>query len=486
MFHKIIIYGAGKRCQKLCEKISSSVFEVAAIIDSNPERWGKEVEGYPIAPPEKVKDFQEAFLCISIADSDEDRKIKKQIIQKYNFQQEMILSYYECILLLYKADDTIKEYIIKQAGKLKKENRILFECQNGLGLGGVEAWTKDICIGLIKAGENNVSIISDDGVYDIPPILKEHIIYTNINHIERFTKDSILKMITLLVKELPCKVVVSFPHDLLVAAYLIKCCYPDLIEVVSVFHVGDENFYQEFWDFRECSDMYVCVSQDIRNEMIARGLPSEKVYSMTCPFACEKQIERSYTLEESLPIRIGYAGRMDGMEHSQKRMDLILKLIGQLVEDGVCFKIELAGDGPAQPEMERFIRQHHWEDRTSFLGKLERSKLSAFWRRQDVCVNLADFEGRSISVIEAMGNGAIPVVTSTSGISDDVINDVNGYIVPLGDYRAAANRIGYLSKHRERLCEMGRRAHDAVYPKSLMEPHLSFWKEILGLTISEK
>ena len=56
---------------------------------------------------------------------------------------------------------------------------------------------------------------------------------------------------------------------------------------------------------------------------------------------------------------------------------------------------------------------------------------------------------------------------------------MNGFIVPLGDYRMMGDKIVYLAKHRERLSEMGRLAHDAVYPKSLMESHLEFWERIL-------
>ena len=78
-----------------------------------------------------------------------------------------------------------------------------------------------------------------------------------------------------------------------------------------------------------------------------------------------------------------------------------------------------------------------------------------------------------------MGNGAVPVVTATSGVSDDIIDAVNGYIVPLQDYEAAANRIEYLEKHRKQLRKLGKLAHDEVYPKSLMEPHTDFWEKLL-------
>ena len=200
---------------------------------------------------------------------------------------------------------------------------------------------------------------------------------------------------------------------------------------------------------------------------------------MTCPFPCEQKLVRTYTEDSSKPIRIGYAGRMDGMEHSQKRMDLWLNLIEILDNKKINFQLELAGDGPVRHEMEEHVGQKGLKDKVWFRGRIERSEMQTFWKRQDVCVNLADFEGRSISILEAMGNGAVPVVTATSGVREDIIDGVNGYIVPIGDCNAAAERIGYLAEHRECLSVMGEKAHDVVYPKSLMEPHLKFWEELL-------
>ena len=169
------------------------------------------------------------------------------------------------------------------------------------------------------------------------------------------------------------------------------------------------------------------------------------------------------------------------MEFSQKRMDLVLNLVEILEKDKVDFSFELAGDGAARQKMEEFVSCNNLGSKVKFLGRLEREEVFDFWKKQDICVNLADYEGRSLSIIEAMGNGAVPVVTEVSGVREDIVNSVNGYIVPLEDYQTMADRIKYLTSHRERLSEMGRLAHDTVYPKSLMKSHLEFWEKIFHL-----
>lgn len=162
-----------------------------------------------------------------------------------------------------------------------------------------------------------------------------------------------------------------------------------------------------------------------------------------------------------------------------KRTDLLLRLAEVLLEKNENFILEIAGAGEYETNVRTFIDEERMGGYVRVIGRLSREEIPSFWERQDICVNISDTEGRSISIIEAMGGGAVPVVTATSGVREDIEDGVNGYIVPLGDYRAMADRIEYLSAHRDRLPQMGGLAHERIYPKSLMGPHLDFWKELL-------
>lgn len=476
---KVVLYGAGKRCRELAKILKYSDYEVVAVLDSSPDRWGKKIESYIVEPPEKIKEFLKAYLCITIADFNIVKEIRKNLTQIYHYEREKEIHYNRLLLEAYEQNVEIKRMILDK--KIKDEERkqsILFGCRNGFKLGGIEAWTKNICEFLIKRGNENIYIISGKGDYSVSEQLKSHMLYININQ-ERFSGDSIKNYIEVIMEKLPCKIITTQPDELMLAAYLIKNCYHEMIEVISTISGSNESIYERYLGFRKCSDIYIGVSRDIREDMIQKGVEPEKIYTMSVPFPCEEILRRTYEEDSTKPLRIGYAGRMDGMEKSQKRMDLMLKLMKALREKNVCFRMELAGDGPVRQEMEKYVDENNLIDKIYFLGRLNRSEISNFWKNQDVCINLADYEGRSISIIEAMGNGAVPVVTATSGVKEDITDDINGFIVPLGDYRMMGDKIAYLAEHRDRLSEMGRLAHDAVYPKSLMESHLEFWEGIL-------
>ncbi len=473
--YKLVLYGSGKRCKILCKILAQANANIIAIIDSNPNKWGEEFEGYSIDSPEKMREFGDGNVCITISDFEAVKIIRKQLNEIYQYSLSNEVGYNELILRLYKENLKIKERILSWEVYKDRENTILFDCYNGLGLGGVEAWTMDVCGALINKGKENIYIVSDNGSYKVPSVLAGHIINADINHNERFLEKSVLSLINIMMERLPFKVVTCTTNEIMLAAYLIKCQYPNMVEIISVIHNSNEKVYMDYIDFKECSDIYIGVSEDIKDGMVKRGIQPENIYSMTCPFPCERILSRTYSDNCYVPIKIGYAGRM---EYSQKRMDLVLNLMEILEKDKVDFSFELAGDGAARQKMEEFVSCNNLGSKVKFLGRLEREEVFDFWRKQDICVNLADYEGRSLSIIEAMGNGAVPVVTEVSGVREDIVDSVNGYIVPLEDYQTMADRIKYLASHRERLSEMGQLAHDTVYPKSLMKSHLEFWEKI--------
>lgn len=477
MEKKLILYGAGQRCRELCGILKDlEPMDALMIVDSNPVMVGSAVGGIPVEAPEKIKDFSESNLCITIADKTVNNSVREMLVSEYGYGEERIVSFHQVILEAYINSREISD--ILNHGIPGGRKTILFDCYNGLGLGGVEAWTMDLCSALVNHGHGNINIISDSRDYDVPGPLGKYVLAVDIDHDRHYSKKTVLDLIKTIMNKVPCKIITSTVNEVMLAAYLVKRKYPSMVKMISVLHNSSEDFYDNYLDFKECPDLYISVSQDIRNDMIARGISPEQIYATTCPFECDETLHRKYTEDQSLPIRIGYAGRM---EYVQKRMDLILKLIEELIKRQVNFMAEFAGDGPARSEMERFVIRNKMEGNVTFLGTLKRSELKSFWRKQDICINMADFEGRCISKMEGMANGAVPVITATAGAREDVTDCVNGYIVPVGDYAMAADRIEYLSHYREELRKMGSLAHDAVYPKSSMETHLKFWEEILAV-----
>lgn len=474
---QLILYGAGKRCEKLLKILPQSSMNDVAIVDSDVNKQETKIGNKNILSPNIIMDNHEARVCITVGNVETVKDIRKKLQTEFHYDINREIGYSKVYFSILAQDIKIKQNMQNNLHPNEdKEISVLFSLNEGFILGGVEEWTKDICLALKNRGMKNIYVLAQKGDYDVPDLLINNMIYIEEQNIDE--EIPISSTIKAIMEKLPCKIVTTKPDNIMLAAYLIKYFYPNMIDVISTVRGSSLELLQIFVDLRDIPDCIIGVSKDIKNYFIQNGIDKRKVYSMCVPFECDEVLNRSYTDCKNEPIHIGYAGRLS---YYDKRMDLLIKLIDLLVEKELSFIMEIAGDGEAYNEINDFINGNDLYGKVILLGKIERANIPQFWKRQDICVNISDTEGRCHSVIEAMGNGAVPVVTATSGVREDICEGINGYIVPIGDYQSMADKIEYLSQNRHLLCKMGNRAHDEIYPKSTVESHLAFWDFIFKI-----
>ena len=476
--NEIIIYGSGQRGRGLYTLLRNCDINVKYVIDTNEKKWGSPFYEIKISEPAVLLQDRETPICIAIAKEEDVMSVRKRLYKEYAVGEDREIGYFDLLKSLYQIDENIRNALREEISS--GWPKIFFECDYGLGLGGIEAWTKSICQELILGGRENIHIISDRGNYDIPAILQDKVILLPINHDEMFGSETIAMIIRFLLQQLPCVVVTGQFYVTLLAACLVKQHYPDQIRIVSTIHFGKEELYRQYASVDTFVDLFIGVSREITNGLEKYGVEKCKINHMTCPVKCEEILDRDYATDLAHPIRLGFAGRVNA---KQKRMDLLPVLVGELEARKVNYCLEIAGEGDYCGKLKTFIESNGLEDRVRLVGRLEREAICAFWKNQDICLSLSDYEGRSISMMEAMANGVVPVVTATSGVREDITDGENGYIVEIQDISKMAERIALLECHRDRLAIMGKKAHDDICPKCQMRDHLSYWTAILDKNI---
>lgn len=471
---EIIIYGSGQRGRGLYTLLKDCGINIRHVIDTNEKKWGSPFYDTQISKPDILLRDGSTPICIAIAKEEDAMQVRKRLWEEYAVAKEREIRYFDLIRDLYQINEKIQCVLREEISPGQPE--IIFECDYGLGLGGIEAWTKSICGELAAAGRDNIQIISDTGDYEIPPVLKDKVVMLPINHDEMFGAATIISIVRFLMRQLPCVVVTGQFYVTLLAACLVKQHYPDQIRIISTIHFGQEDLYRQYASVNTYIERFIGVSREITEGLERHGVAGRKIDHMTCPVECEEALRRSYTTDSACPVRIGFAGRVNA---KQKRMDLVPALVRELNIRKVNYCLEIAGEGNYMENLQTFIKNNGLGDRIRLLGRLEREQISAFWKNQDICLSLSDYEGRSISMMEAMANGAVPVVTDTSGVREDITDGENGYIAAVQDIRSLAERIAFLESHRERLEIMGKKAHDEICPKCQMRDHLRYWEAIL-------
>lgn len=118
---------------------------------------------------------------------------------------------------------------------------------------------------------------------------------------------------------------------------------------------------------------------------------------------------------------------------------MLLKAAEILNAHSISFVLQLAGDGDLREEYETWVHKHGLENVVNFLGY--RDDIPSLTAQADVCVLTSIKEGLPRAIIEAAAAGRPMVATDVAGNRDALIDGTTGFLVPLNDCAALADKI---------------------------------------------
>ena len=154
---------------------------------------------------------------------------------------------------------------------------------------------------------------------------------------------------------------------------------------------------------------------------------------------------------ENKTYDIGFIGRFSEIKH----LDHILNAASMLKEVFPKLKVGLAGDGPLMPRLNEIACKLGIENSVTFTGMLEGDKKYEFLKSIKIFVLPSEREGFSMSTLEAMSCGAVPVVAEPEysevfGVSDFVIDGETGLYYPFGSITNLVECIKVLMSDEEK------------------------------------
>lgn len=198
--------------------------------------------------------------------------------------------------------------------------------------------------------------------------------------------------------------------------------YPGLLRVASWTHNDIAHDYRVAEHYEVLCGAFIGVSRHI-TQTLSNMLPGRAGDVLRIPYGVECGPPPAGRRKAAGPIRLIYTGRID---HFQKRVMALPAMSRALTARGVAHTLTIVGDGPASTELDAAIAsQPHMRRLTA-----GRRTLNTLLREHDVFVLPSRFEGLSISMLEAMAAGCVPVVTNVaSGASEAIAPGGNGELV---------------------------------------------------------
>lgn len=120
----------------------------------------------------------------------------------------------------------------------------------------------------------------------------------------------------------------------------------------------------------------------------------------------------------------------------------LLEAWARLPRTDIGTVLVIAGEGGLQQRLEDHARRLGIEDQVRFLGRVDETSLTSWYRAADVCVvPSASLEGFGLAALEALASGTPPVVTDVGGLPELVSGLDPSLIVPARDPAALSARL---------------------------------------------
>lgn len=194
----------------------------------------------------------------------------------------------------------------------------------------------------------------------------------------------------------------------------------------------------------------VTLASASRDELIELGFPAEHI-SVVPPGVHERFGPRPDVIRSPRPLVVA-AGRLAAV----KRFDLLLAAVEQARQLVPEMTVEIVGEGPLRPQLERWISDHSAESWAMLRGRVSDDELVRTYCRAWMVASASLAEGWGMTITEAGACGTPAVATDVAGHRDAIVDGVTGVLV--ADVRDLGDTLASVASDHDRRAQLGRGA----------------------------
>jgi len=211
----------------------------------------------------------------------------------------------------------------------------------------------------------------------------------------------------------------------------------------------------------------IAVSADLKNKMIALGIPEAKIHVISNGVDTErfklldaKSARRQLGIPEDGIIVVSAGSMIESKGHH-----LLIAAVAKLTERFPKLRLYVVGEGVYRAKLEELVRQKQLQERVFLLGNRPNEELSLWFSAADVSCLMSSREGWPNVVSEALACGTPVLATHAGGIPEIITSPEFGMLVERNVDSIASGLEQALTKawNRENIARHSRsRSWDAV------------------------
>jgi colanic acid/amylovoran biosynthesis glycosyltransferase len=215
---------------------------------------------------------------------------------------------------------------------------------------------------------------------------------------------------------------------------------------ISIYPLKHPGCYDQLWNNL---DKVHTISDDLLKEAHQLGL-SKAVETVKITPAIEVShfIHTRTNYFENKIIRILTVGRL----HWKKGHEYILEALSKVKKSGYSIEYTMVGSGEEYERLVFAVYQLGLTNEVKFIGKKEHNEIPNLMATHDVYIQYSVQEGFCNAVLEAQAAGMLCIVSDAEGLSENVLHEKTGWVVPKRQPQLLAEQIlNTINMDKERL-----------------------------------
>ncbi len=130
-------------------------------------------------------------------------------------------------------------------------------------------------------------------------------------------------------------------------------------------------------------------------------------------------------VDEQEKLKIVYSNRL---HKTLYRIDQIIHYFKVFSNNHSDWKLVIAGSGDQTDRLRELVNENQLSDKVEFVGWLNASENKEWYSKSKIYISIPESDGTSVSVLEAMSAGCIPVLSDLPVSHEWIVNNINGII----------------------------------------------------------
>ena len=205
---------------------------------------------------------------------------------------------------------------------------------------------------------------------------------------------------------------------------------------IGIYPLKNPKCYDLLW--LNINKLHV-ISNDLLNLAYANGFKKNVPYQKITP-----AIDTSFFINQSLKdasnknlLQLMTIGRL----HWKKDYTSIIIALKNLKDRGIDFEYTIIGDGPEEEKLKYLVYELGLINNIILTGKLSQKEILIYFKKSHFYLQYSLQEGFCNAVLEAQSMGVLPIVSNAEGLSENVLNNITGWVIQKNSPKLLADKI---------------------------------------------